>query len=60
MFGGTLTELAIAQRPTRRVRRRLHELGLVHIELSDGTINLDHDRKLELIASLAQGVHGSV
>ena len=32
----------------------LHELGLDHIELSDGTINLEHDRKLELISRLAE------
>ena len=54
MFGGTLTELAIAQNRLDRFVAELHELGLTHIELSDGTINLDHDRKLELIGSLAQ------
>jgi phosphosulfolactate synthase len=54
MFGGTLTELAIAQDRLDALVARLHELGLEHIELSDGTINLEHDRKLELISSLAQ------
>ena len=54
IFGGTLTELAIAQNRLDRFVAELHELGLTHIELSDGTINLDHDRKLELIGSLAQ------
>ena len=54
MFGGTLTELAIAQDRLDRLVAWMHDLGLEHIELSDGTINLEHDRKLELIASLAK------
>ncbi len=54
MLGGTLTELAIAQNRLDRLVAWLHELGLEHIEVSDGTINLEHDRKLELITRLAQ------
>ncbi|HWD75342.1 MAG TPA: phosphosulfolactate synthase [Solirubrobacteraceae bacterium] len=54
MLGGTLTELAIAQDRLDRLVAWLHELGLDHIELSDGTINLEHDRKLELISRLAE------
>ena len=54
MFGGTLTELAIAQNRLDRLVAWLHELELDHIELSDGTINIEHDRKLELISRLAQ------
>ncbi len=54
MFGGTLTELAIAQNRLDRLVARLHELELDHIELSDGTINIEHERKLELIARLAE------
>jgi phosphosulfolactate synthase len=54
MLGGTLTELAIAQNRLDRLVAWLHELGLQHIEVSDGTINLEHDRKLELIARLAE------
>ncbi len=54
MFGGTLTELCIAQNRLDRLVAWLHELGIRHIELSDGTINIEHDRKLELIRSLAQ------
>ncbi len=53
MLGGTLTELAIAQNRLDRLVAWLHELGLEHIEVSDGTITLDHERKLELIARLA-------
>jgi phosphosulfolactate synthase len=54
MFGGTLTELAIAQNRLDRLVATMHELGLEHIELSDGTLNLEHERKLELISRLAQ------
>jgi phosphosulfolactate synthase len=54
MFGGTLTELAIAQDRLDALVAWVHELGLEHIEISDGTINIDHDRKLELISTLAK------
>src|SRR5471030_211564 len=54
MFGGTLTELAIIQDRLDRLVAWLHELELEHIEVSDGTINIEHDRKLELVSSLAQ------
>jgi phosphosulfolactate synthase len=54
VLGGTLTELAIAQDRLARLTAWLHELGLEHIEISDGTITLAHERKLELIERLAQ------
>jgi phosphosulfolactate synthase len=54
MFGGTLTELAIAQNRLDKLVAWLHELELEHIEVSDGTINIEHDRKLELISRLSQ------
>ncbi len=54
MFGGTLTELAIAQDRLDALVAWLHELGLEHIEVSDGTITIEHDRKLELIERLAK------
>jgi phosphosulfolactate synthase len=52
MFGGTLTELAIAQDRLDALVKWLHELGIEHIEVSDGTITLEHERKLELIQRL--------
>jgi phosphosulfolactate synthase len=52
--GGTLTELAIAQGRVEEMVAWLGELGLTHVEVSDGTIDLDHDRKLELIERLAR------
>jgi phosphosulfolactate synthase len=54
VFGGTLTELAIAQGRLDRMVAWLHELGLGHVEVSDGTITIEHDRKLELIEQLAK------
>jgi phosphosulfolactate synthase len=53
VLGGTLTELAIAQNRLDRLILWLHELGLGYIEISDGTITLEHDRKLELIERLS-------
>jgi phosphosulfolactate synthase len=54
MFGGTLTELAIAQNRLDRLVAWLKELRIEHIELSDGTLNIEFDRKLELITRLAE------
>ena len=53
VLGGTLTELAIAQNRLKQLIEWLHELGLGHIEISDGTITLEHERKLELIERLS-------
>jgi phosphosulfolactate synthase len=52
VFGGTLTELALAQGRLDQLVARLHELGLEHIEISDGTITIPHEQKLELITRL--------
>ena len=54
VLGGTLTELAIAQDRFEPLIAWLHELGLGHVEVSDGTIELDHNHKLELIERLAK------
>jgi phosphosulfolactate synthase len=54
MLGGTLTELAIAQNRLERMVEWLRELGLEYVEISDGTIELRHDDKLELIERLAK------
>jgi phosphosulfolactate synthase len=54
VLGGTLTEVAIAQGRFDRLIGWVRELGLGHIEISDGTIALEHRRKLELIEQLAR------
>jgi phosphosulfolactate synthase len=54
VLGGTLTELAIAQDRLEELIAWVQTLGLAHFEISDGTIALEHERKLELIARLAR------
>lgn len=53
VLGGTLTEIAIAQDRLEQLIRWVHELGLEHFEISDGTIALEHRRKVELIERLS-------
>jgi phosphosulfolactate synthase len=53
VLGGTLTELAIAQDRVEQLVAWLRELELCHVEISDGTLALPHERKLALIEQLA-------
>ncbi|MEA2313882.1 MAG: phosphosulfolactate synthase [Solirubrobacteraceae bacterium] len=53
VLGGTLTEIAIRQGRLDGLVTWLHELGLRHVELSDGTIALEHEVKRELIERLS-------
>jgi phosphosulfolactate synthase len=53
VLGGTLTELAIAQARLERLLELMRSLGLRHIEVSDGTITLAHEAKVDLIRRLA-------
>ena len=52
VLGGTLTELAIRQGKVEGLIAWLKELGLRHVEVSDGTIALDGEVKSHLIRSL--------
>jgi phosphosulfolactate synthase len=52
VLGGTLTELAVRQGRVEGLIAWLHELGLRHVEVSDGTITLDGDVKAHLIRTL--------
>jgi phosphosulfolactate synthase len=54
VLGGTLTEVAIRQGRVEGLVSWLGELGLRHVEVSDGTIELDQGEKHELIARLAK------
>jgi phosphosulfolactate synthase len=54
VLGGTLTELAIAQERVEELVAWLHELGIEHVEISDGTIVIEHDKKLALIKRMAR------
>ncbi|HXP99811.1 MAG TPA: phosphosulfolactate synthase [Solirubrobacteraceae bacterium] len=53
VLGGTLTELAIKQGRVEGLVAWLHELGLRHVEISDGTIALEPDVKSYLIRQLS-------
>jgi phosphosulfolactate synthase len=54
VLGGTLTEIAIRQGRVDGLIAWLRELGLRHVEISDGTITLDAAVKRELITRLAK------
>jgi phosphosulfolactate synthase len=54
VLGGTLAELAIAQDKLDDYAAWLRDLGIRHVEISDGTIQLPHERKTEIISRLAE------
>jgi phosphosulfolactate synthase len=53
VLGGTLTEIAIRQGRVDGLVAWLRELGLRHVEISDGTLALDPDYKRGLIERLS-------
>jgi phosphosulfolactate synthase len=53
VLGGTLTELALAQGRIDRMVDWLRELGLRHVEVSDGTLDISRAEKLALIERLS-------
>jgi phosphosulfolactate synthase len=53
VLGGTLTEVAIRQGRVREMVAWLHELGIEHVEVSDGTITLEPEVKRRLVRELA-------
>ncbi|NEN23127.1 phosphosulfolactate synthase [Cryomorpha ignava] len=53
-LGGTLFEAFIARNMFDDFRRLLDELSLETVEVSDGSIHLEHDVKLEHISTLAK------
>jgi phosphosulfolactate synthase len=53
VLGGTLTELAIARDRLDAMVEWVRSLGLRHVEISDGTIELAHEEKLAMIERLA-------
>jgi phosphosulfolactate synthase len=54
VLGGTLTEVAIRQGRVDGLVAWLRELGLRHVEISDGTITLEADVKRDLIQRLSK------
>jgi len=53
-FGGTLFELFIIRGMYDEYRQFVSEAGLELVEVSDGSIHLDHDEKLEYIHKLSK------
>jgi phosphosulfolactate synthase len=54
VLGGTFFEVVYAKGRLDEYRRWLSDLGLTHVEISDGTIEIPRERKLELIAEFAR------
>jgi phosphosulfolactate synthase len=54
VIGGTFFEVVYATDKLDEYKQWLRELGLTHVEISDGTIDIPRERKLELIADFAQ------
>lgn len=53
-FGGTLFEAFIIRDQFDDYRQTLDKFGIEHVEVSDGSIELDHDRKCEYIRTLSK------
>ena len=54
VIGGTFFEVVVVQDKVEDYKRWLQELGLTHVEISDGVIDLPRERKLELIGEFAR------
>jgi phosphosulfolactate synthase len=54
VIGGTYFEIVYAKDKLDKYKQWLRELGLTHVEISDGTVDIPRERKLELIADFAR------
>ncbi len=54
VVGGTFFEVVYALDKLDEYKSWLHELGLTHVEISDGTVDIPRERKLELVADFAR------
>ena len=54
VIGGTFFEVVYVKGKIDEYKAWLRELGLNHVELSDGTVEIPRERKLELIADFAR------
>jgi phosphosulfolactate synthase len=54
VIGGTFFEVVYVKGEVDRYKRWLSSLGLTHVEISDGTVDIPRERKLELIADFAR------
>ena len=53
-FGGTLFEVALRQDRVEEYVRVVRELGIEHLEISDGTVAMDEEQKLATIRRLSR------
>ena len=54
VIGGTYFEAVYAKDALDPYKSWLQQLGISHVEISDGTVDIPRDRKLELIADFAR------
>ena len=54
VIGGTFFEVCFAKDRLDDYKQWLQQLGLTHVEISDGTIEIPRERKLELIEEFAR------
>lgn len=53
-FGGTLFEAFYVRNQLEVYRDILLELGIAHLEVSDGSVEMEHEEKLSIISSFAK------
>src|SRR2546428_13679143 len=54
VIGGTFFEVVWARGRVDEYKRWVEDLGLTHVEISDGAVEIPRERKLELIAELGR------
>jgi phosphosulfolactate synthase len=54
VIGGTFFEVVYAKDKLDEYKQWLDNLGISHVEISDGTVDIPRERKLELIADFAR------
>jgi phosphosulfolactate synthase len=54
VIGGTFFEVCYAKDRLDDYKQWLEQLGLTHVEISDGTVDIPRDQKLDLIAEFAR------
>ena len=54
VIGGTFFEVVYVKGALDEYKRWLTDLGLTHVEISDGTVDIPRERKLELVADFAR------
>ena len=54
VIGGTFFEVVYVKNRLDEYKQWLNGLGLTHVEISDGTVDIPRERKLELIADFAR------